>query len=134
MKRNGFDEAAALVAAIGSMAVALHHDPLVAGFGDLWVGLAAAIGGGAASWLVFPWLARNSGWTEVVADLFKVGFAIGLAGAIAGTLLVPIIGTVTGIGQTLMLPIQYPKLALVYAFGAAAALVLARAKAASSDR
>ena len=128
MKRNGFDQAAAIVAAISSMAVALSHEPLVAGFGDPWVALASAIGGGAASWLVFPWLARNSGWAEVVADLFKVGFAIGLAGAIAGTLLVPIFGTVLGIGQTLILPIQYPKLAFVYAFGTAAALALARAK------
>lgn len=128
MKRDRFDEGAAIVAAISSMAVALGHEPLVIAFSDFWVAAAAAIGGAAASWLVFPWLAREDGWWAWVEDLFCVGFAIGLAGAIAGTLMLPILGTIMGIGLSFMLPIMKPTTALIYLLGAGAAVGLARTR------
>lgn len=128
MKRDRFDEGAAILAAIASMGVALSHDPLVGAFGDLWVSAAAAVGGATASWFVFPWLGRDKGWWAWFDDLFRVGFAIGLAGAIAGTLMIPFVGTAMGIGFSLMMPILVPKVGLVYLMGAPAAIGLARTR------
>ncbi len=128
MKRDRFDEWAAILAAIASMSVALSHPLLLDAFGDFWVAASGAVGGAAASWLVFPWLGREDGWWDRLEDVFKVGFAIGLAGAITGTLMLQIIGTVMGIGLSLMLPIMQPRIAVLYLLGAAAAIGLARAR------
>ena len=99
---------------------------LVVGVGPMLVGAALA------QWLLFPLFNRRAGGAGLALDLALWLGMVGLAGAVAGTLVLPGAGTVLGPLVTLSLPVQSPLAALIYLCGAALCLWLIRRDRAAS--
>ena len=110
--------AALTVALAMILANGIPPDPLalVVGVGPMLVGAALA------QWLMYPLFNRRAGGIGLVLDLALWLAVIGLAGAFAGTLVLPGAGTVLGPLVTLSLPVQSPLAALIYLCGAALCL------------
>ncbi|WP_103335266.1 hypothetical protein [Pseudotabrizicola formosa] len=92
----------------------------------LWALVPMVFGAGLAQWLMFPLFARRAGAVGVALDLALWLAMIGLAGLVAGTLVLPGAGTILGPLVTLSLPFQAAGAALVYGVGAALGLTLIR--------
>lgn len=90
-------------------------------------------GAGLAQWLLFPVFARLDGGKGLAVDIALWVALVALAGAFAGTLILPGAGTVLGPMVTLSLPLKSPVAALIYALGAAFGIgLIHRAKARAS--
>ena len=90
--------------------------------------LAAMFGTAASSWKAFPHLGKQVGTSGVFRDLAIVALAVLISAIIAGTLIVPVTGTIGGPIFLVMEITDTPALLLIFIVGASVALLLSRAK------
>ncbi|MDR7124161.1 hypothetical protein [Pseudotabrizicola sp. 4114] len=85
-------------------------------------------GAALAQWLLFPLFTRVAGGRGLLLDVLLWIALMGLAGLLAGTLIMPGAGTILGpmVTLSLSLPLQSPLAALVYVMGAALGITLIR--------
>lgn len=85
-------------------------------------------GTAASSWKAFPHLGKQVGTSGVFHDLAIVALAVLISAIIAGTLIVPVTGTIGGPIFLVMEITDTPALLFIFIVGASVALLLSRAK------